>query len=148
MSLCDLFCRELERLVGVSSHNSAMDLLGAHFKPILLLIVNASSSLSSSGVGESPVLLWTTNNANYAAFEVNMYATSPVISLCNVWVVWQSLVRQCYRWAWREADIVLGNVIIPLVQPKEQPQKGSYEEIQSSYVRCFVCSICSRGPDC
>lgn len=49
-------------------------------------------------------------------------------------VVYKALVRQCHKNAWIESEIVLNQVIIPLVQPKAQPAKGTQEEIAASYV--------------
>jgi hypothetical protein len=67
--------REINRLVESSKHSTASALIGAHFKQILLLIISTVPTSTSAaapvgGVASSPVLTWTSDNANHAAFDV------------------------------------------------------------------------------
>jgi hypothetical protein len=62
----------------------------------------------------SPPSLWTCDSPHRAAFE--------------------ALVRECVRHAWIHSNLVLDQIIVPLVQPKPLPEKGSQEEIHASYV--------------
>lgn len=63
---------------------------------------------------QSPPSSWTGESPHRAAFE--------------------ALIRSSVRHAWIHSDIVLNQIIVPLVQPKPAPEKGSQEEIAASYV--------------
>lgn len=100
-----------------------------HFNSELTALAEKTCNLGTDGVREllgkhfptilatiiqSPPHSWTGDNPHRAAFE--------------------ALVRGCVRHAWIHSKIVLDQIIVPLVQPKPLPEKGSQEEIAASYV--------------
>ena len=103
-----------------STEEKIVNELSVHFQRILntiTLATNTNDIVSKRKIHSTPdakpCVYWTPASAHRAAFE--------------------ALIRECPRAAWQHHDVVIKDVIVPLVQPPEALVKGTPEEIAATY---------------